>query len=115
MPERALPFDEGAVRDPQGQLDAGAGDLLARDAQEVVRRDLILEDHEHGRARAVVVGGAVGGVVAQVGGEAGGHRGGPDGAALPLEEERPRLPLAAQDAEGVGVDGVQDAAVAEVA
>ena len=110
-----LPFDEGAVGDPQGQPDAGTIHLPSRDAQEVAGGELVLEDDQHVGADAMVVGGALRGVVAEVGGEAGGHRGGPHRAALPLEKERPALAVTAQDAEGVRVNRVQDAALAEVA
>ena len=107
--------------DPQGHLDAGALHLRFRDAQEVGRRQFVLEDDEDLGADAVVVRWPRGGVVAQVRGQPGGHRDGADGSALPLDEEGPRVVSPAEEAEGVGVDRARaaraggQAAVPEVA
>ena len=100
---------------PQLHFEPGAIQFAPSDAQEVDGRNLVLEHDEDGGARAVVVGRSLRGVVAEVRGEAGGHRDGTDGAALPLEEERPRRVAASEDAERVGVDGAEAPVVAEVA
>ena len=69
----------------------------------------------HQGLTAVVVGGPGSGVVAQVGGDAGGHGGRSHGPALPLQEEGPGVAASTDNAEGVGMDGMQPALVTEVA
>ena len=98
---------------PQGHRDPGPFHFIFRHSQEVAGGDVVVEDHQYGGDRAVVVQGTVGGVVAQVGGDAGRHGGGPHRPPLPLQEEGPFFSLPPQYAEGVGAHRVQPVVVAE--
>ena len=57
-------------RDQQREVDTGAGDLVAPHEQ-VMRRELVPEQHQQSWLEAVVVGGTLGGIAAQLGSEAG--------------------------------------------
>ena len=114
-PSGPLALQQRAVRDQQGQVDAGAGRLLPRDAHEVVRRDLVLEDDEHPRAGAR-------GRRWDAGRRSSAGRG--RGRAAIVEGRTARRshsmkhardsPSRRSIAKGVGVDRAQDAAPAEV-
>ena len=115
FPQRPLAFQQTPVRHEEREADAGARHLVLRHAQEVGLRDLVLEYDQDDGLHAVVVSGPLGGVVAQVGREPRRHGRRPHGPALPLEEEGRGGCSVAQYAAGVGVDGAQLSAVAEVA
>ena len=90
------------------------GHLLGRNSKEMCRRQVIVEDDQHGWPHAVVVYGPVRGVVAQVWSEPRPHGDGTHGAPLPLQEEGPYILAAPQHAKRVGVHRATGPEVPEV-